>query len=57
MKKEEELKRNLDEKDKWYKEQLDVLQNRVRPQLRQINVLIHHRGLATDTLMSLIVHR
>lgn len=32
MKKEEELKKILDEKDKWYKEQLESLQNRVRPQ-------------------------
>lgn len=32
VKKEEELKKTLDEKDKWYKEQLDSLQNRVRPQ-------------------------
>ncbi|XP_056281855.1 neurabin-1 isoform X2 [Pseudoliparis swirei] len=29
VKKEEELKRILDEKDKWYKEQLDSLQNRI----------------------------
>uniref|UniRef100_A0A7N5ZVW0 Neurabin-1 n=1 Tax=Anabas testudineus TaxID=64144 RepID=A0A7N5ZVW0_ANATE len=35
VKREEELKRNLDEKDKWYKEQLEGLQNRVRPQLEQ----------------------
>lgn len=32
VKKEEELKKTLDEKDKWYKEQLESLQNRVRPQ-------------------------
>lgn len=31
VKKEEELRKNLDEKDKWYKEQLESLQNRVRP--------------------------
>lgn len=30
MKKEEELKKVLDEKDKWYKDQLGSLQNRVR---------------------------
>lgn len=35
MKKEEELKKNLDEKDKWYKEQLESLQNRVRPQFEE----------------------
>lgn len=35
MKKEEELKKVLDEKDKWYKEQLESLQNRVRPQLER----------------------
>ncbi|XP_026150574.1 neurabin-1 isoform X2 [Mastacembelus armatus] len=29
VKKEEELKKNLDEKDKWYKEQLESLQNRI----------------------------
>ncbi|XP_026232035.1 neurabin-1 isoform X2 [Anabas testudineus] len=29
VKREEELKRNLDEKDKWYKEQLEGLQNRI----------------------------
>ncbi|XP_067459660.1 neurabin-1 isoform X2 [Thunnus thynnus] len=29
VKKEEELKKNLDEKDKWYKEQMESLQNRV----------------------------
>ncbi|KAM4731650.1 neurabin-1 isoform 2-T2 [Anableps anableps] len=29
VKKEEELKKTLDEKDKWYKEQLDSLQNRI----------------------------
>ncbi|KAM3607163.1 uncharacterized protein V6R79_002634 [Siganus canaliculatus] len=29
VKKEEELKKVLDEKDKWYKEQLDALQNRL----------------------------
>lgn len=29
VKKEEELKKNLDEKDKWYKEQLEGLQNRI----------------------------
>lgn len=32
VKKEEELKKILDEKDKWYKEQLESLQNRVRLQ-------------------------
>uniref|UniRef100_A0A3Q3VN19 Neurabin-1 n=1 Tax=Mola mola TaxID=94237 RepID=A0A3Q3VN19_MOLML len=32
VKKEEELKKSLDEKDKWYKEQLESLQNRVRSQ-------------------------
>uniref|UniRef100_A0A671YHP1 Protein phosphatase 1 regulatory subunit 9A-like A n=1 Tax=Sparus aurata TaxID=8175 RepID=A0A671YHP1_SPAAU len=31
VKREEELKKILDEKDKWYKEQLESLQNRVRP--------------------------
>lgn len=31
VKKEEELKKSLDEKDKWYKEQLESLQKRVRP--------------------------
>lgn len=35
MKREEELKKILDEKDKWYKEQLESLQNRVRPQLEK----------------------
>lgn len=30
VKKEEELKKILDEKDKWYKDQLESLQNRVR---------------------------
>lgn len=30
VKKEEELKKSLDEKDKWYKEQLETLQQRVR---------------------------
>lgn len=30
VKKEEELKKSLDEKDKWYKEQLETLQRRVR---------------------------
>lgn len=30
MKKEEELKKVLEEKDRWYKEQLENLQNRVR---------------------------
>lgn len=30
VKKEEEMKKVLDEKDKWYKEQLESLQNRVR---------------------------
>ncbi|KAM7407444.1 hypothetical protein PAMA_003256 [Pampus argenteus] len=29
VKREEELKKNLDEKDKWYKEQLESLQNRI----------------------------
>ncbi|KAM9851038.1 uncharacterized protein ppp1r9ala isoform 2-T2 [Aulostomus maculatus] len=29
VKKEEELKKSLDEKDKWYKEQLESLQNRI----------------------------
>ncbi|KAG7504004.1 neurabin-1-like isoform X1 [Solea senegalensis] len=29
VKKEEELKKNLDEKDKWYKEQLETLKNRI----------------------------
>ncbi|MEQ2272022.1 hypothetical protein XENORESO_013140, partial [Xenotaenia resolanae] len=29
VKKEEELKKILDEKDKWYKEQLEILQNRI----------------------------
>ncbi|XP_062258051.1 neurabin-1 isoform X1 [Platichthys flesus] len=29
VKKEEELKKTLDEKDKWYKEQLEILQNRI----------------------------
>ncbi|XP_040004274.1 neurabin-1 isoform X2 [Xiphias gladius] len=29
VKKEEELRKNLDEKDKWYKEQLESLQNRI----------------------------
>ncbi|XP_056245352.1 neurabin-1 isoform X2 [Seriola aureovittata] len=29
VKKEEELKKNLDEKDKWYKDQLESLQNRI----------------------------
>uniref|UniRef100_A0AAX7SEU1 Neurabin-1 n=1 Tax=Astatotilapia calliptera TaxID=8154 RepID=A0AAX7SEU1_ASTCA len=32
VKREEELKKSLDEKDKWYKEQLESLQNRVRLQ-------------------------
>uniref|UniRef100_A0AAQ4RXY2 Neurabin-1 n=1 Tax=Gasterosteus aculeatus aculeatus TaxID=481459 RepID=A0AAQ4RXY2_GASAC len=31
VKKEEELRKILDEKDKWYKQQLESLQNRVRP--------------------------
>lgn len=31
VKKEEELKKSLDEKDKWYKEQLESLQKRVGP--------------------------
>lgn len=35
VKKEEELKKILDEKDKWYKEQLESLQNRVRPQFEE----------------------
>lgn len=35
MKKEEELKKILDDKDKWYKEQLEILQNRVRAQVRR----------------------
>lgn len=35
VKKEEELKKIIDEKDKWYKEQLESLQNRVRPQLKR----------------------
>lgn len=35
VKKEEELKKILDEKDKWYKEQLKSLQNRVRPQFEE----------------------
>lgn len=30
VKKEEELRKSLDEKDKWYKEQLETLQQRVR---------------------------
>lgn len=29
VKREEELKKSLEEKDKWYKEQLESLQNRV----------------------------
>lgn len=35
MKREEELKKSLDEKDKWYKEQLESFQNRVRLQLKK----------------------
>lgn len=35
VKREEELKKSLDEKDKWYKEQLESLQNRVRLQLKK----------------------
>lgn len=30
MKKEEEMRKVLDEKDRWYKEQLEGLQDRVR---------------------------
>lgn len=35
VKREEELKKSLDEKDKWYKEQLESLQNKVRLQLKK----------------------
>lgn len=36
VKKEEELKKALDEKDKWYREQLESLQNRVRREKRKL---------------------
>uniref|UniRef100_A0A8C3ATF0 Neurabin-1 n=1 Tax=Cyclopterus lumpus TaxID=8103 RepID=A0A8C3ATF0_CYCLU len=48
VKKEEELKRIIDEKDKWYKEQLESLQNRVRPQLES-KMHVHHSRPARDT--------
>lgn len=60
MKKEEELKKTLDEKDKWYKEQLESLQNRVRLLLREKKKkLMQHSRVAGDTEMSLccFVHR
>ncbi|KAJ0070331.1 hypothetical protein NL108_007677, partial [Boleophthalmus pectinirostris] len=43
VKKEEELKKSLEEKDKWYKEQLDSLQRRVRHPLKQM--LIHSKSV------------
>lgn len=49
VKKEEELKKSLDEKDKWYKEQLESLQNRVRLQLRK-KVLTLHTADLQETL-------
>uniref|UniRef100_A0A087Y424 Neurabin-1 n=1 Tax=Poecilia formosa TaxID=48698 RepID=A0A087Y424_POEFO len=36
--KEEELKKTLDEKDKWYKEQLESLQNRVTSQTKGLKI-------------------
>jgi len=59
VKKEEELKKVLDEKDKWYKDQLGSLQNRVRP-VFSIKKLMHHNRLAGDSKMSIeccFVHR
>lgn len=44
VKREEELKKSLDEKEKWYVEQLDSLQDRVRKQLQETPLALH-KGL------------
>lgn len=58
VKKEEELKKTLDEKDKWYKEQLESLQNRVRPKFWGVGVggavtLTQHSTVGRNTEMML----
>lgn len=63
MKKEEELKKSLDEKDKWYKEQLETLHQRVRaaPRTRgggggqNNSTLMQLSRAATDSEVTLVL--